>query len=161
MQPLASIRGNGSEWYHHNPSMSQDLNNHLPRSTADLMVRIDGRSRVGLQQQIYAAVRRGILSNVIKSGTRLPSSRALAEDLCVSRTTTLLAYEQLTAEGYLTTRYGSGTFVADEIPDDLARTTAARRPSAAKHPPLSRRGTVMAGMPSAGRGGRRPPPPCL
>ena len=70
--------------------MSKDLNNHLPRSTADLLVRIDGRSRVGLQQQIYAAVRRGILSNVIKAGTRLPSSRALAEDLCVSRTTTLL-----------------------------------------------------------------------
>jgi GntR family transcriptional regulator/MocR family aminotransferase len=130
--------------------MSKNLNNHLQRSTAALLVRIDGRSRVGLQQQIYAAVRRGILSSVIKSGTRLPSSRALAEDLCVSRTTTLLAYEQLTAEGYLTTRSGSGTFVADEIPDDLARTTASR-PSASKHPPLSRRGTAMAAMPSAWR----------
>jgi GntR family transcriptional regulator / MocR family aminotransferase len=131
--------------------MSKDLNNHLPRSTAGLLVRIDGRTRVGLQQQIYAAVRRGILSNVIKPSTRLPSSRALAEDLCVSRTTTLLAYEQLTAEGYLTTRYGSGTFVADEIPDDLARTTTARRPSVTRHPPLSRRGTAMAAMPSAWR----------
>ena len=79
--------------------MSKDLNNHLSRATAGLLVRIDGRSRAGLQQQIYAAVRRGILSNVIKPGTRLPSSRALAEDLCVSRTA-LLAYEQLTAEGY-------------------------------------------------------------
>jgi len=35
------------------------------------------------------------------------------EDLRVSRTTTLLAYEQLIAEGYLETRRGSGTFVAD------------------------------------------------
>jgi GntR family transcriptional regulator/MocR family aminotransferase len=131
--------------------MFKNLHSHLPRTTAGLLVRIDGRSRVGLQQQIYLAVRRGILSNVIKSGTRLPSSRALAEDLCVSRTTTLLAYEQLTAEGYLTTRSGSGTFVADEIPDDLARTTAARRPSATKHPPLSRRGLAMAAMPSAWR----------
>ena len=130
--------------------MSKNLNNHLQRSTVALLVRIDGRSRVGLQQQIYAAVRRAILSSVIKSGTRLPSSRALAEDLCVSRTTTLLAYEQLTAEGYLTTRTGSGTFVADEIPDDLARTTASR-PSATKHPPLSRRGIAMAAMPSAWR----------
>src|SRR5882724_1840063 len=135
MQPLAAIRVNGSEWYHPDPSMSKNLNNHRPRSTAALLVRIDGRSRVGLQQQIYVAVRRGILNSAIKSGTRLPSSRALAEDLCVSRTTTLLAYEQLSAEGYLTTRTGSGTFVADEIPDDLARTTAARRPSATKHPP--------------------------
>jgi GntR family transcriptional regulator/MocR family aminotransferase len=131
--------------------MFKNLNNHIPRPTAGLMVRIDGRSRVGLQQQIYVAVRRGILGNVIKSGTRLPSSRALADDLCVSRTTTLLAYEQLTAEGYLTTRHGSGTFVADEIPDDLARTTAARRLPATKHPPLSRRGTAMAAMPSAWR----------
>jgi len=38
---------------------SKNLNNHLQRSTAALLVRIDGRSRVGLQQQVYAAVRRG------------------------------------------------------------------------------------------------------
>jgi GntR family transcriptional regulator/MocR family aminotransferase len=138
------------EWYHHFSLNARTLNNHLPRLTTPLLVRIDGRSRVGLQQQIYTAVRRGILSSAIKSGTRLPSSRALAEDLCVSRTTTLLAYEQLTAEGYLTTRLGSGTFVADEIPDDLARTTTAR-PPVTKHPPLSRRGTAMAAMPSAWR----------
>ena len=36
--------------------------------------------------------------------TRLPSSRALADDLGVSRTTTLLAVQQLQAEGYLTGR---------------------------------------------------------
>jgi GntR family transcriptional regulator/MocR family aminotransferase len=148
---LPASGGMKSEWYHRASLMLPNVNSHMPRVTAGLLVRIDGRSGVGLQQQIYAAVRRGILSNVIKPGTRLPSSRALAGDLCVSRTTTLLAYEQLTAEGYLTTRYGSGTFVADEIPDDLARTTAVRRPPATKHPPLSRRGTAMAAMPSAWR----------
>ena len=43
----------------------------------------------------------------------------------------------------------AGTFVADEIPDDLARTITTRRPSVTRHPPLSRRGTAMAAMPSA------------
>ena len=54
-----------------------------------------------------------ILGGTLVPGTRLPSSRALADDLSVSRTTTLLAYEQLLAEGYLAARRGSGTFVAD------------------------------------------------
>src|SRR4026207_2303224 len=124
--------------------MTPATHSHLGRSNAALLIRIDARSRAGLQQQIYAAVRRATPDGIVTPGTQLASSRALADDLCVSRTTTLLAYEQLTAEGYVSTRTGSGTFVADESPDDLARTTASR-PSVTKHPPLSRRGIAMAG----------------
>ena len=61
------------------------------------MIRIDGRAREGLREQVYAAVRRAILDGVLVPGARLPSSRALADDLSVSRTTTLQAYEQLLA----------------------------------------------------------------
>src|SRR5262249_17113092 len=85
-----------------------------------------------------------ILDGVVAPGTQLASSRALADDLCVSRTTTLLAYEQLTAEGYVTTRHGSGTFVAQVLPDDLPRVSAPRRVIRTKHPPLSRRGAALA-----------------
>ncbi|HMJ83890.1 MAG TPA: winged helix-turn-helix domain-containing protein, partial [Vicinamibacterales bacterium] len=88
--------------------MSRVTHSHLGRSPAGLLIRIDPRARAGLQQQIYAAIRRAILDGVVAPGTQLASSRALADDLCVSRTTTLLAYEQLTAEGYVTTRHGSG-----------------------------------------------------
>src|SRR5262245_61658661 len=124
---------------------------------ADLLIRIDARLRTGLQQQIYGAVRHAILEGIVAPGTRLPSSRALADDLSVSRTTTLLAYEQLLAEGYLTARHGSGTFVASELPDDLQRLAIPRRPLRTRHPPLSRRGLAIADNPPAGR--RIPGPP--
>jgi len=107
--------------------MSQVAHSHLGRAPAGLLIRIDPRSRAGLQQQIYTAIRRAILDGVVAPGTQLASSRALADDLCVSRTTTLLAYEQLTAEGYVTTRHGSGTFVAQVLPEDLSRANTPRR----------------------------------
>jgi GntR family transcriptional regulator/MocR family aminotransferase len=126
--------------------------------TADLLVRVDRRAGSGLQQQIYSEIRRAVLDGIVHPGSRLPSSRALADDLAVSRTTTLLAFEQLTAEGYLVGRRGSGTFVAHELPDDLPRTNIVhRRLTSAKHPPLSRRGLALTATPPAAR--RIPGPP--
>ena len=121
------------------------------RPTASLLIRLDGRARGALQQQIYAGVRRAILDGVIAPGTRLLSSRALARDLGVSRTTSVLALEQLLAEGYLTARRGSGTYVASELPDDLLRPRAARRSARPRHPPLSRRGTALVATPQGAR----------
>ncbi|MET0555716.1 MAG: PLP-dependent aminotransferase family protein [Vicinamibacteria bacterium] len=111
-----------------------------------LLVRIDAKSRTSLQQQIYDGLRRAIVDGVLAPGARVPSSRELARDLGVSRTTTLLASEQLLAEGYLAARHGSGTFVAGELPDDRP----SRRASPAeplRHPPLSRRGAAIAAVP--------------
>jgi GntR family transcriptional regulator/MocR family aminotransferase len=71
--------------------------------------------------------------------------------LRVSRTTTLLAYEQLLAEGYLQTRRGSGTFVAEPLPDDLPLHPSPRRVPATPHPHLSTRGAVLAGTPGPAR----------
>jgi GntR family transcriptional regulator/MocR family aminotransferase len=122
-------------------------------------VRIDLKAREPLQQQIYAGIRRAILDGLIQPGTRLTSSRALAADLGVSRTTSLLALEQLQAEGYLTTRRGSGTFVAHELPDDLPQARAPRPVRGAKHPPLSRRGAAMAATPPAAQRVGGPPRP--
>jgi GntR family transcriptional regulator/MocR family aminotransferase len=123
----------------------------MVRSPAALMIRIDPRAPEGLQRQVYDAVRCAILDGVLAPGTRLPSSRALAEDLRVSRTTTLLAYEQLLAEGYLAARHGSGTFVAQELPDDLPQRIAPRRPARTTHPQLSRRGLALASTPGPAR----------
>jgi hypothetical protein len=61
-------------------------------------------------------------------GTQLPSSRALATDLGVSRMTAVLAFEQLAVEDYVTARSGAGTFVNCELPDNSARI-----PSGSKH----------------------------
>ena len=125
----------------------------------NLLIRLDPRARGALQQQIYAGIRRAILDGVVAPGTRLPSSRAVAEDLGVSRTTAVLALEQLLAEGYLASRRGSGTFVAQDLPDDLPQGRVARPTPSPKHPPLSRRGTALAAMPTGGRRLGGPPRP--
>ncbi|MCK6630538.1 MAG: PLP-dependent aminotransferase family protein [Anaerolineae bacterium] len=79
-----------------------------------------------LYQQLYAHLRAAILSGELKHGLKLPSTRALADELNVSRNTVLNAYEQLIAEGYLETVEGGGTFVAQELPDLLLTTPAAK-----------------------------------
>ena len=117
-----------------------------PRSP---LIRLDPSSAETLQTQIYAAIRRAILEGLLAPGAPVLSSRALAADLGVSRTTTLLAFEQLTAEGYLTAHRGSGTFVAAALPDDLARVRVARMPTRLTHPPISRRGAALAATPPA------------
>jgi GntR family transcriptional regulator/MocR family aminotransferase len=74
-----------------------------------------------LQQRLCAALRQEILSGHLQPGERLPATRALARDLGISRTTVVLAYEQLASEGYLEARVGAGTFVARHLP--VARPT--------------------------------------
>ena len=113
-----------------------------------LFVRIDPRSTEPLQVQVYAGIRRAILDGTVARGVRLPSSRALAADLRISRTTTVLAFDQLAAEGYVTTRAGSGTFVTCELPDEhLPPSSTAPGPRVRRHPPLSRRGMKLAATP--------------
>src|SRR5205814_10621865 len=51
--------------------------------------------------------------------SRLPSSRALAVDLGISRLTVNLAFSKLHAEGYLRSKAGSGTFVANPLPESF------------------------------------------
>jgi len=112
-----------------------------------MFIRIDPRRREPLQLQIYEGVRRAILCGAVAPGERLPSSRALADQLGVSRLTTVLALEQLAAEGYITTRVGVGTFVNGELPDSGALTPAAPATSLIQHPTLSERGIRLSQMP--------------
>ena len=68
-----------------------------------------------LFRQVYAGLRQSILSGALKSGGRLPSTRELAEQLGVSRTVALQAYDQLLAEGFAEGRGGSGTYVSEGL----------------------------------------------
>ncbi|MCK7626384.1 PLP-dependent aminotransferase family protein [Streptomyces sp. RS10V-4] len=61
---------------------------------------------------LQGALRDAVRSGRLPAGTRLPSGRALAADLGVSRGLVTEAYEQLTAEGYLRSRRGAGTWVS-------------------------------------------------
>jgi GntR family transcriptional regulator/MocR family aminotransferase len=90
-------------------------------------------------RQIYKGLRQAILSGAVPSGERLPSTRDLAEQLGVSRTVVLLAYEQLLAEGFAEGRGGSGTYV----PGGLSRTIPMREMRLARLK-LSRYGSAAA-----------------
>jgi GntR family transcriptional regulator/MocR family aminotransferase len=75
-----------------------------------------------LSKRIYTGLRQSILSGALPSRGKLPSTRELARELGVSRTVVVLAYEQLLAEGFVSGRTGSGTYVAH----DVSRMYAAR-----------------------------------
>ena len=97
-------------------------------------IHLDAADPRPLYQQMYEKLRQLILCSHIAPGTQMPSTRVLAQELGVSRNTVLAAFSQLAAEGYLTSRAGAGSFVADPLPDDTFR---ARR-AAANIPPVMR-----------------------
>ena len=90
-----------------------------PAGLAGLLLPLDRASPVPLHRQIYEGIRDSVLSGRLPAGIRVPSTRYLAQYLAVSRTTMLIAFDQLVAEGYLIGTVGSGTFVARSIPDHL------------------------------------------
>lgn len=77
----------------------------------DLPIVLDRTSRRALADQVAEQLRRAAADGLLRPGDRLPSTRGLAAALDVSRTVTAAAYEQLYAEGWLTARRGSGTFL--------------------------------------------------
>ncbi|HTJ28783.1 MAG TPA: PLP-dependent aminotransferase family protein [Candidatus Limnocylindria bacterium] len=92
------------------------------------LIELDPESGLPLYRQLYEGLRRAIVSGRLARGTRLPSTRALAEVLGVSRTTLTSTFAQLVSEGYLEAAVGSGTFVSTELPDETPRGGAAATP---------------------------------
>jgi GntR family transcriptional regulator/MocR family aminotransferase len=84
----------------------------------ELPIELDAASGVPLHRQLYDRVRAAIVEGRITPGTRLPSTRALAEALGVSRSTITSSFAQLHSEGYLEATTGSGTFVSSDLPDE-------------------------------------------
>lgn len=70
-----------------------------------------------LTVRIGRAISRDIQRGRLTPGARLPGTRHLARQLGVHRNTVVAAYEDLLAQGWLTARPGSGTFVSAELPD--------------------------------------------
>lgn len=73
---------------------------------------LDRQSPIPLMRQLYLGLRQQILGGVLPPGRRLPASRELAASLGISRNVVLEAYDLLLAEGFLSARRGSGTYVA-------------------------------------------------
>src|SRR5215218_10843147 len=93
---------------------------------ASVTLRLDRSSAAPLYRQLYRGLREGILAGTLPAGSRLPSVRVLMRELKVSRNTVEGALAQLSAEGYLEARVGSGTYVSGALPDDALRAGSAR-----------------------------------
>jgi len=65
-----------------------------------------------ISRQVYLGLRGAIVHGTFRPGDRLPATRDLAEQLGVSRTVVLLAYDQLLSEGFVEGRPGSGTYAS-------------------------------------------------
>jgi GntR family transcriptional regulator/MocR family aminotransferase len=114
--------------------------------TPHLALQRDGGD--AMHRQLYSSFRSAILDGVFAPGTRLPSTRALADDLGVSRTTVLQAFERLVSEGYATARAGAGTRVATSLETSAHRRSTMRVEGRAPRVPerpvrLSRAATEM------------------
>ncbi len=96
------------------------------------LIPIDRESETSLTRQVYGQIRERILSRQLPAGSRLPATRHLAAELGVARNVVIDAYEQLFAEGFLETRRGSGTFVAQD--SYLAEYVARHEPPKAPAP---------------------------
>ncbi len=100
------------------------LSGHVGRTTYDtddgttsprgpeLLIDLAGAAGATRGMRVESALREAVTGGRLAPGARMPSTRALARDLAVSRRLVVEAYAQLTAEGLLETRRGSGTFVS-------------------------------------------------
>lgn len=80
-----------------------------------------------LGAQLVEGLRRGILDGRLQAGDPVPSTRSLATELGVARSSVVAAYEQLAGEGYLEMRQGAPTRVASVIVDERAQRAARDR----------------------------------
>jgi GntR family transcriptional regulator/MocR family aminotransferase len=105
---------------------------------------LDRGSALPLSRQLATALRRAIAEGSFGAGARLPSTRALAAELGIARSTVVTVFEQLAAEGYIAARPGSGYFVPEALIeiDERARGTA----SAGAPRPISRQAGLLAGL---------------
>ena len=107
---------------------------------------------VPLYEALYRHIRSDILSGALKPGQKLPSKRALAQNLEVSKITVEGAYGQLLSEGYIRAQEKVGYFVEDiprtfipmddmrlSAPDDAAPAAAVRLLPLRRRPPPRRR----------------------
>jgi GntR family transcriptional regulator / MocR family aminotransferase len=107
---------------------------------------LDRGSTIPLARQLATALRQAIVEGKVGAGARLPSTRGLALELGVARSTVVSVFEQLAAEGYIAAKSGAGYFVPPPftaaphpVRDDIA-------PRA--HRPLSRQGEILRSLPA-------------
>src|SRR5579864_2444018 len=110
------------------------------------MIVLDTTSSVPLYRQLYDRLRLAILTGQLATGTQLPATRTLADQLGVSRNTVYIAYQQLLAEGYIDSKVGHGTSVARVTPETLLTIPATSRVRRSAQEDTSRSRVSQRGM---------------
>ncbi len=110
---------------------------------------LDRGATIPLARQLATALRQAIAEGKVGAGARLPSTRGLALELGVARSTVVSVFEQLAAEGYIAAKPGAGYFVPPPftaaphpVHDDIA--PRAHRPRVQR--PLSRQGEILGSL---------------
>jgi GntR family transcriptional regulator / MocR family aminotransferase len=125
-----------------------------PAGAALWTTRLDRGSALPLSRQLAAALRQAIAEGRFGEGARLPSTRALAAELGIARSTVVAVFEQLAAEGYVVARMGSGYFVPPllaKLPPPGGRAIEADRPR-----PVARQAALLRKLMPPLRGQPRP-----
>ncbi|MEM9634029.1 MAG: PLP-dependent aminotransferase family protein [Pseudomonadota bacterium] len=97
-------------------------------------------SDVSLAEQIYRGFREAVRKGLLSSGTRLPSTRRLANMLGVGRNTVNTAYDLLQSEGIVSIRTGAAPRIMEGLPLEGAISERTQLPEG---PELSKRGRAM------------------
>ena len=115
-------------------------------AAAALALSIDRQRAGSIAVQLGQQLREMILSGRMRRLARLPSSRALAIDLGISRATVVHAYEQLASEGYVEGRHGAGMFVSAALPEQMLQSgvSLARLPVRSSQTSVARSATARA-----------------
>lgn len=124
--------------------MSRPLARPFAADAAALALSIDRQRKEQLAVQLSRQLREMILSGRMPRLARLPSSRALAVDLGISRATVVHAYEQMASEGYIEGRHGAGMFVSSALPEQVLQIGVAKPGPAVKPPQASAAPSVRA-----------------
>ena len=99
-------------------------------------IQLDRSGETSLQRQLYQTLKDGILSGRLKAGEALPSTRELSAELGVSRNTVGAAYDMLWTEGYMISRQGAPSRVAEGLLLHSAGKAEAKRDASPDKPKI-------------------------
>jgi GntR family transcriptional regulator/MocR family aminotransferase len=118
----------------------------------------EDRDGASLQQRVYNRIAEAILQGQLPPGERLPSTRDMARTLSIGRNTAAAAFDQLTADGFVEARMGSGTFVSARLPHGPLRSGGNAAPDGAIAARMARRAERFAAVARSLRVPQRPVP---
>jgi len=122
----------------------------VPKPKRSILLSLPPRGRgETLSAWLYRELRQAILEGRLKAGAPLPSSRSLSTQYKVARGTVVFVFEQLTSEGYLEGKTGSGTRVSSKLPDEyfIGAGKSSRPALPLRKGHLSQRGHALAQSP--------------